>query len=262
MSTALAYKEPEIQAPTRRPNTTPASAGSILDAIIAASSSADVDADKLERLMSMYERIETDQAKRAYMAALPLMQAELPIINENGGITDRSGKVQSRYAKWEDINEAIGPVLREHGFGLSFRLSAAADGRQNITAVLSHCGGHQEETTITLMHDSSGSKNAVQAVGSAVSYGQRYTARALLNFQSRAKEDRDDGGVKAGAPASISEDQVIEIRDALMGMRVNEATFCRAMKVDRLSDIAATQLSHAWASIRRKQAELSKQAGG
>ena len=101
----------------------------------------------------------------------------------------------STYALWEDINEAIKPVIARSGFGLRFRI-----GQEHntivVTAILSHCGGHAEETTMRLPVDLSGGKNPVQAIGSSTSYGKRYTASALLNLTSRGEDD--DG--KAARP--------------------------------------------------------------
>jgi hypothetical protein len=116
------------------------------------------------------------------------------VIDERGGIKNTAGTVQSTYAKWEDINDAIRPVLHEHGFALSFRVKRV-ENAISVTGILSHEDGHSEETTLELPSDTSGSKNAVQAVGSSLSYGKRYTAMALLNITSRAPMDRDDDGL-------------------------------------------------------------------
>lgn len=251
----------QVSAPTRRPSqrsSAKSDAGSILGAIMQAASNPEIDADKVERLMAMYRQIMADEAKRAYLAAFPDMQADLPVVNQNGQIEIRekggSRVIQStRYAKWEDINEAIQPVLRAHGFGLSFRLSVADDGKQNTTAVLSHRDGHQEETTVTLMHDSTGSKNSVQAVGSTISYGQRYSARALLNFQSRAREDRDDDGRAADGIETISEDQVMVLRDLAASVDADEKRFCTFMRIDNLSELPATRFNEAKTALQRKR---------
>ncbi|MFG1349052.1 ERF family protein [Xanthobacter autotrophicus] len=249
------------QAPARRPaprSSAKSDAGSILGAIMQAASNPEIDADKVARLMDNYRSIRAEEAKRAYLAALPDMQADLPTIDQNGRIRIEKGGVviqETKYARWEDINEAIQPVLRTHGFGLSFRLSVAPDGKQNITAVLSHTEGHQEETTITLMHDSTGSKNSVQAVGSTISYGQRYTARALLNFQSRAREDRDDDGRAAGGVETVSEDQVLALRDLAASVEADEKRFCTFMRIDRLSDLPASRFDEAKTALERKRAK-------
>ena len=167
---------------------------SLIDVIAQAARDPNVDIDKMERLIAMQERVRGREAETEYYAALAALQPNLPIIDERGGIKDRAGNIQSTYALWEDVNEAIRPVLAEYGFSLTFRV-ARADGEIIVTGVLAHRAGHREDTTITLPTDTSGSKNAVQAVGSSTSYGKRYTAFALLNITSTGE---DDDGNKAG----------------------------------------------------------------
>ncbi|MBC8718415.1 ERF family protein [Ochrobactrum sp. Marseille-Q0166] len=139
-----------------------------------------VDIDTMERLLEMQERIMERNVKAAFSAALSRMQPELPVINERGGIKDRAGNVQSTYALWEDINDAIKPVPAQYEFALSFKVGRE-DGMIVVTGVLSHAEGRSEQTSIHLPTDTSGSKNAVQAVGPSTSYGKRYTACVLLN---------------------------------------------------------------------------------
>ncbi len=170
-----------------------AEANSLMDVIQRAAVDPKTDVDKLERLLAMYERIKAREAKSAYTEALTAAQQEIPVIAERGGIKNNAGAVQSTYALWEDINDVIKPILARHGFALSFR-TGNTDGKILVTGILSHKDGHSEETTITLPADTSGSKNAVQAVGSSTSYGKRYTAQALLNMTSRGE---DDDGRKA-----------------------------------------------------------------
>lgn len=181
-----------------------------------------VDIDKMERLFEMRERIEARNAERAYNAALAAMQPELPIIDEQGAIRNNKDEVQSTYAKWDDINEAIRPVLAKYGFGISFRPGRTTEGLQCVTGVLRHRDGHKEEATITLPVDSSGSKNSVQAIGSSLSYGQRYTAKALLNLTSR-KSDDDDGQRAGLCPAAEAMIADIEICGDLDEFRAAKA---------------------------------------
>ena len=93
----------------------------ILQIIQQVAMSPTADIDKMERLMAMHERFQAQQQKQQYDEALSLMQEELPVIGERGGIKDKNGRIQSTYALWEDINEMIKPVLARHGFALSFR---------------------------------------------------------------------------------------------------------------------------------------------
>lgn len=211
--------------------------GTIMDIIARAASDPSTDVDKLERLLNMYERITARTAHAAYIDALTKVQQELPIITERGGIKNSGGKIQSKYALWEDINEVIKPILGRHGFALSFR-TGSDGGSITVTGVLSHRDGHSEETTILLPADTSGSKNAVQAVGSSTSYGKRYTAIALLNITSQGEDD--DGG---GGP--ISAEQVKEILKLIDMAGSNAKAFCDYYKIDAVPSLPASKFAHA-----------------
>lgn len=207
----------------------------ILQIISRAASDPAVDMDKMERLMAMHERIVARTAHAAYTAALALMQPELPIITERGAIKNRESQVQSTYAKWEDINEAIKPILARHGFALSFK-TGDEGGKVKVTGILGHKDGHSEETSMLLPADTSGSKNAVQALGSSTSYGKRYTASALLNLTSRGE---DDDGKKGGAGETISEEQEANIKALMEEVGADRKRFLEYLKVDALEEILA-----------------------
>jgi len=241
-SNAVAVQEP-MSAPAL-----PESAA-IIQVIERAAMNPDVDIDKMERLLQMQERIMERNAKAAYAADLARMQPDLPIITERGGIKDRSGNIQSTYALWEDINEAIKPVLAKHGFALSFR-TGQEEGRITVTGVLSHREGHSEETTMHLPIDTSGSKNSVQAVGSSISYGKRYTAGALLNITSRGE---DDDGKAAGGAATISEEQVEALQDLIIEVGADPKKFLAYLKVENLAALPANQYQRAVDALNAKR---------
>jgi hypothetical protein len=123
----------------------------------------------------------------AFNAALCDMQVELPVMEKRGAIIIDQQLV-GYYAKFEDINEAVKPILQRHGFAVSFRMDTA-NGVVKVTGILAHKRGHRESTEITLPVDLTGKKNPVQAVGSSVSYGKRYVLEALLNLTSRGQDD-------------------------------------------------------------------------
>ena len=224
-------------------------AATILSVIERAARDPAVDIDKMERLMAMAERSHARAAEMAFNAALAELQPLLPVITERGGIKDRSGKVQSTYAKWEDINDAIRPLLAEHGFALSFR-TGVEGGKPTVTGVLSHRDGHSERTTIILPYDGSGSKNDVQAVASAVSYGKRYTAAALLNLTSHGE---DDDAYAAGGVERINDEQAATIRDMLESTGSNVKAFLGWLKVASVEDIPAKAYSYALSALKAKE---------
>lgn len=194
-----------------------------------------IDIDRMERLLQMHERLVERQAKAAYAEALARLQPKLPIIKERGAIKNNSGAVQSRYAFWEDIVGVITPMLASEGFSLSFR-TGNKDGKIQVTGVLTHSRGHSEETTLELPADTSGSKNAVQAVASSVSYGKRYTAGALLNLRTG---ELDDDGQRAGGHATLSEEQIANIEALITEVGADRAKFLRYCKISSLEEILA-----------------------
>lgn len=204
-----------------------------------------VDIDKMERLMKMHEAALERNAKASYSAALSAMQPELPVIVQKGQIKVND-VVRSTYAKWEDVNDAIKPHLAKHGFAISFR-TGQVDGKISVTAVLSHHAGHSEETTMLLPIDTSGSKNAVQSIGSSVQYGKRYTASALLNITSRGEDD--DG--KAAVGGFVTQKQATEIIDLLEAGGADRAKFLKWAKVERVEDIPAAYFDSCVEAIKR-----------
>lgn len=174
----------------------------------------DFDIDRAERLWAMQKEVLAEQARASFIAASSVMQGELPAVPKRGKIRNNAGNVQSTYALWEDVNTAIKPVLQRHGFALSFLVNQ--DGPAIIvTGILSHQDGHRETTEIRLAPDKSGTKNDVQAIGSAVSYGKRYTASALLNLTAFGE---DDDGQAFGDPAKTDAvmAKVAEFETAIM----------------------------------------------
>lgn len=193
----------------------------LIEVISRAARDPSVDIDKMERLIAMQERVQDRQAVIAFNSALAALQPSLPVISERGGIKDRNGNVQSTYALWEDVNEAIRPLLAANGFALRFRVERSAD-QISVTGILSHREGHSEQTTLALPTDGSGSKNAVQAVGSSTSYGKRYTAFALLNITSTGE---DDDGRAAAQEHPISVKQYDELQRLITATQSDTGRF-------------------------------------
>lgn len=191
-----------------------------------------IDPAKLERLIAMKKDIDATAAKVAFTQALVRMRPDLPRI-EKKGKTDKA-----EYGKWEDIQDAIDPVLTKHGFDLTFKTASSAE-TITVTAVLRHEAGHEDSTDLTLPADKGPGRNSVQAVGSTVSYGKRYTATALLNLRIGGEDD--DG---AGA-AAITEQQ----RDTLLALidqtGADVERFCRFFKIEAVPDLPAKRFDEA-----------------
>ena len=153
-----------------------------------------VSVDKLERLIAAQERIMAVNAKSSFNAAFTALQADLPTVIERGK-TDKG-----TYAQLEDIVETIRQILKTHGFSLSHRTEWPDKATVKVIGILTHVDGHERQSEFMASADQSGSKNAIQALGSSVAYGRRYTSKDLLNIVTRGEDDDGRTSEKAKAP--------------------------------------------------------------
>jgi len=147
----------------------------------------------IEKLMELQERWQTNQAARAFTEALSAARGELPAITKTKSADFGKGKAAYRYEDLSEIVEAVSPVLSKHGLSFRWRTDSETVGSVKVTCVLSHREGHEEETTLTGPYDTSGNKNAIQAVGSVVTYLQRYTLKAALGVAAGVDDDGNGG---------------------------------------------------------------------
>lgn len=173
---------------------------SIIQVISNAAADPNVDIDKMERLIAMQERIEDRQMQKDFDVAFAAMQPELPHISADESIIHKGTKIAD-YASWAAIQKAITPILSKHGFSLTFSNSNTSS-EMIVTAILKR-GGHQATNTITLPADTSGAKNAVQAVGSSQTYGLRYAACPLVGVTISGQDN--DAAMLGSHPISVQQ---------------------------------------------------------
>lgn len=208
------------------------------------------DLAKLERMLDLKERHDAQVAKSAFAKAFARASADFPTIPLNG-----KGHNGKPYATLEDITKLTRPVLSENGLALTFSIDVGES--VVVTAKLMHEGGHSEATSMALPRDTSGSKNAVQAVGSTQKYGQRYTAQAILGL-SLGQDDEDDGAA-AGGRETISADQFVELTDMIERAGIASEIVCQAEGVSMLEALPAKKFQHVksnlLANIKKREAE-------
>lgn len=174
----------------------------VMDMLQMAMTNSDVDLDKMEKIMEMAERHEAKQAAKSYNRDMALLQGEMPEIKKDGKINDKYGAVRSEYASYENIMKVIKPSLKEYGFSASFKPSVEGQ-KLIVNCVISHRDGHSETTSLELPHDTSGSKNNVQAIGSSMSYAKRYTLCLMFNIPTGGEDN--DGNTTQDPPRPLAD---------------------------------------------------------
>lgn len=184
-------------------------ADSFLAVIAAAARDPQVDPAKMTALLELKERIDARQAEIEFNRAFARLQIKLPRVKKNGTIDLGKGK-PIPFAKWEDVDAVIRPILTAEGFALSFTSKAVSAGIL-MTCVLTHSAGHVKTSEMQLPPDAGPGRNALQAIGSSRSYGKRYLACDVLNLVT---EGEDNDGSKAFPLTPEQLDQVYNMLGA------------------------------------------------
>lgn len=122
--------------------------------------------------------------------ALVALSAELQAVAKD----KQNPHFKNTYATLDAITEYVRPLLAKHGLAI-IQGGEATDGHVvTLTTTLLHTSGEWISTTLTLPLD----KANAQGVGSAVTYGRRYSLGAILSLTT----DEDDDGAAASKPAA------------------------------------------------------------
>lgn len=220
-------------------------------------SNPDVDVEKMKAILDMQERVMNKKAEISFNQAMSRLSGKLPRITRHGKIAHagKSGepdKIISRYARYEDIDRAIRPLLAEEGFSLSFDSEFREGGGAVVTGKLSHQDGHFETAAMALPLDVTGAKNNVQAMGSTLKYGQRYTACMLLNIVT---ENEDDDGSGIGQ-APIDMASVCHLNALIEETKSNRAAFLKMMGVEEVDKILSKDYAKAVNALMTKKSKM------
>lgn len=197
-----------------------------------------VSVERVNQAFDFYQRVNADDARKAFEAAMAAAKAEIPPIFKNRSVdfTSAKGRTNYRHEDMSQIARTVDPILAKHG--LSYRFRTKADtAKVEVTCIISHRDGHFEENTLPAPHDNSGNKNSIQAIGSAVTYLQRYTLKAALGLSASEDDDGKAAGQAADELATISEDQQKELSALLAETNTDPRKFLDYAKAEALWDI-------------------------
>jgi len=164
-----------------------------------------MDVAKLKELLDVQERWEAIQAKKAYVQAMSAFKENPPEILKDRNVKYQTSKGVTDYnhATLYNVTTCINKALSEHGLSASW-ITSQADSLIKVTCKITHIMGHSEETSLAAPPDMTGSKNAIQAIGSTVTYLQRYTVLALTGLATQDQDDDGNAGAKKPTPAKIT----------------------------------------------------------
>lgn len=193
-----AAKEPEPAQPT-----------SAMD-LLAIVTKRGASAEEVGKFMDLLERQQQREAQQAFVAAMVDFKKSIQTVIKNARAsfkgrdkgTGERGQVDYDFATLGHICEAIVADLAERGITHDWEPDQPSEGPDKnmviVTCVLTHVQGHSKRATVKFPPDPTGTKNALQAVGSAISYAERYSLLAVCGIATREQADDDAHGAGNG----------------------------------------------------------------
>lgn len=153
--------------------------------------------ETMERLMAMAKQLKDDFARDQFNAALSNFQADCPEIVKTVNVKYKSksgAMVYYNYAPVKDIVKQVKPIMQKHGLSHTYNTTQTNE-KITVICTIRHIDGHSENTQITMPIDNAAKMCAAQKIGTAFTYGWRYTFCGALGITT-GDEDTDANGPK------------------------------------------------------------------
>jgi hypothetical protein len=189
-------------------------------AMVARAVQTGMDPATIAALMTLQERYDATEARKAFVVALNTFKANPPKIRKNAEVdfTSAKGRTHYKYSTLDNVTDTIGAALAAVGLSFRWDTEQLDGGLIVVHCVLSHIQGHSERVTLKASPDISGNKNSIQAIVSTVSYLQRQT---LLSATGMAVQGTDDDA-RQGKANQMPEKALVDWLTAIEMCETNE----------------------------------------
>lgn len=154
-----------------------------------------LDVASIGELVRMEREIRADRARIAFSQAFADFKRRCPMIHRSAqGVG--GGGARYNYARLEDIQQAIDPILSACGLSYSFNPTTSADSAVTMM-ILRHSEGHSESFgPFSIPTATRAGMSDQQKVGSAESYARRYALVAALSLRVGDQDDDASGTIQ------------------------------------------------------------------
>jgi hypothetical protein len=260
--TVIDQSESQLLAPAPAPNgMVHQPAAPTLEHILMTSIERGATPEAIDKLLAVYERMQGLKAKREFSEAMSEFKRSCPPVArrtissqfkvrkvDNNGVPYESDR---RYAALEDIEETIRGPLGDHGLSFRWGTAIVDAGKLTLSCIISHIGGHEEASSVTLPLDSKAGCSEAQKYGAVMTYAQRYSLIAALGLTSC--DDDNDGRGPGGAPEIINANQVANLSALIDEVGADRAKFLAWLEVERLEDLPLARFNPAVKALEDKR---------
>lgn len=208
------------------------------------------DLPTLEKFMDLQQRWEAGEARKAFVQAMALFKADPPQIVKDKHVEFETSKGRTSYSH-ATLGALCAAVINGLAkVGISHSWSVEQENRIKVTCKLTHELGHSETVSLQAAPDDSGGKNSIQAIGSAVTYLQRYTLFAACGLAPVDDDDGEGSTTPEGKPAAsgvkyITAKQAADLIAKIEEVGVNKDQFRLFLQVESFDKLLAKRFDAA-----------------
>jgi hypothetical protein len=201
------------------------------------------DLDKLEKLLTLQEKWEANEARKLFASSFALAQSNIELVLK----TKLNPHTRSNYAPLEGIIKMSAPAYTKEGFSVIFyEGETTAPECIRICADVLHTAGHKETYHYDVPLDGVGIKGVanmtkIHAKSSSTSYGRRYLMCMIWNIPT----GDNDGQTTTGPIEYISKEQLTQIKDLAVELNVDCAKFLKYMRITKLEEMPKSDFKKA-----------------
>lgn len=208
--------------------------------------------ERINQAFDFYQRVDAAQAKKAFDAAMADARAEFTPVIKRHQVSFGKGDGATNY-KHEDLADyatMVDPILGSKGLSYRYRATSNVNEPIRVTCIVTHRAGHSEETTLSAGADAGGGKNSIQAIGSTLTYLQRYSLRLALGLA--AGRDTDGNGTNAKPAETITAEQAAALKALAKKANIELQIIHEFFSVSDVSELTPDQHKKAVAKVNKK----------
>lgn len=215
------------------------------------------DLDKLEKLLTLQERWEANEARKIFAKSFAASQEKILSVAK----TKNNSQTHSKYADLGDVIESSKPVYTKEGFSIIFyEGDCPKENHIRIFADVLHSYGHKETYHYDVPMDGKGLRGndnmtAIHGKASSISYGRRYLMCMIWNIPTQ-----DNDGQSIRPVNKISDSKLHIIRDLMISKELTESKLVEFLKVDKLENMLEADYTKAIQAIKATAEKIKKGA--
>ncbi len=205
---------------------------------------------ELEKLLTLQERYDANQARKVFTQAFSLVQEKIESVVK----TKENPQTHSKYAPLEGVIESAKPIYTKEGFSVIFyEGETSKQDHIRICADVLHMKGHKETYHYDVPLDGVGIKGnpnmtKIHAKASSTSYARRYLMCMIWNIPTG-----DDDDAQASTTEYITDKQTSELVDMINEYNIDEKGFLKAYNIVEVAKLPKKRFQDAYAKLMAKK---------